>query len=144
MWPSAPRVCSEPGGQKPVLSLSLDLIEMNSYLHNGDYRSALCFFARSSDVLYRTTPIWKYSPYILLIFNQLCRNAKYRQTSNISRTKPQNWNISRFILQLSLPDPLKSDVRLGMKMYLEQRRQAMLKLHLSDQQFHCLLRYRLY
>ena len=27
MCPSAPRVCCEPGGQKPVLSLSLDLIE---------------------------------------------------------------------------------------------------------------------
>ena len=26
MCPSASRVCSEPGGQKPVLSLSLDLI----------------------------------------------------------------------------------------------------------------------
>ena len=26
MCPSAPRVCSEPGGQKPVLSLSLDRI----------------------------------------------------------------------------------------------------------------------
>ena len=26
MCPSAPRVCSKPGGQKPVLSLSLDLI----------------------------------------------------------------------------------------------------------------------
>ena len=29
MCPSAPRVCSEPGGQKPVLSLSLDLIDTN-------------------------------------------------------------------------------------------------------------------
>ena len=29
MCPSAPRVCSEPGGQKPVLSLSLDLIELD-------------------------------------------------------------------------------------------------------------------
>ena len=27
MCPSAPRVCSEPGGQKPVLSLSLDRID---------------------------------------------------------------------------------------------------------------------
>ena len=27
MCPSAPRVCSEPGGQKPVLSLTLDLIQ---------------------------------------------------------------------------------------------------------------------
>ena len=26
MCPSAPRVCSEPGGQRPELSLSLDLI----------------------------------------------------------------------------------------------------------------------
>ena len=31
MCPSAPRVCSEPGGQKPVLSLSLDLI---AYAYN--------------------------------------------------------------------------------------------------------------
>ena len=29
MCPSAPRVCSEPGGQEPVLSLSLDLIRYN-------------------------------------------------------------------------------------------------------------------
>ena len=29
-------------------------------------------------------------------------------------------------------------------MHLEQRRQAMLQLHLSDQQFYCLLRYDLY
>ena len=32
MCPSAPRVCSEPGGQKPVLSLSLDLIDNKSPL----------------------------------------------------------------------------------------------------------------
>ena len=32
MCPSAPRVCSEPGGQKPVLSFSLDLIENKSAL----------------------------------------------------------------------------------------------------------------
>ena len=30
MCPSAPRVCSEPGGQRPVLSLSLDLIDSSS------------------------------------------------------------------------------------------------------------------
>ena len=30
MCPSAPRVCSEPGGQRPVLSLSLDLINENT------------------------------------------------------------------------------------------------------------------
>ena len=32
MCPSAPRVCSEPGGQRPVLSLSLDLI---NGIHNA-------------------------------------------------------------------------------------------------------------
>ena len=49
---------------------------------------------------------------------------------------------------LSLPNPLKPCVKLRMKTWLEQRRQAMLQLHLSDQQFDCLLRcglyYRLY
>ena len=33
MCPSAPRVCSEPGGQRPVLSLSLDLISHINYIY---------------------------------------------------------------------------------------------------------------
>ena len=49
MCPSAPRVCSEPGGQKPALSLSLNLIrniyELVQYLHNGRLISA-CFLWR--------------------------------------------------------------------------------------------------
>ena len=43
MCPSAPRVCSEPGGQKPVLSLSMDRIHrapVNSP-HKGQWRGAL-------------------------------------------------------------------------------------------------------
>ena len=36
MCPSAPRVCSEPGGQKPELSLSLDLIHRG--LHGDPYK----------------------------------------------------------------------------------------------------------
>ena len=35
MCPSASRVCSEPGGQKPVLSLSLDLIVINPLSPKG-------------------------------------------------------------------------------------------------------------
>ena len=35
MCPSAPRVCSEPGGQKPVLSLSLDFIHWIQELSRG-------------------------------------------------------------------------------------------------------------
>ena len=57
----------------------------------------------------------------------------YRKTSRISRIKSHNLNVSRLILQLSLPNPLKPGVKSSMKMQLEQRRQAMLQLHLSDQ-----------
>ena len=58
----------------------------------------------------------------------------YRQISYITRTKFQNLNVFRLVLQLSLPSPLKPGVKSGMKMKLEQRQEAMLQLHLSDQQ----------
>ena len=54
----------------------------------------------------------------------------YRQTSDISRTKSKNINVSRLVMQLSLPNPLKPGVKSRMKIELEQRRQAMLQLHL--------------
>ena len=50
--------------------------------------------------------------------------------------KSPNLNVSRLILQMSLSNPLKPGVKLRRKMKLEQRRQAMLQLHLSDKQFH--------
>ena len=59
----------------------------------------------------------------------------YRKTSSISRTKSQNLNVSCILLQLSSLNPLKPGVKLRMKMWLEQRRQAMLQSHLSYQQF---------
>ena len=40
----------------------------------------------------------------------------YHQISNIMRTKYQNSNVSRLVLQLSLPNPLKTGVQLKMKM----------------------------
>ena len=40
----------------------------------------------------------------------------YRQFSNISRTQSQNINVSRLVLQLSSPIPLKPGVKLRMKM----------------------------
>ena len=51
-------------------------------------------------------------------------------TSNIG-TKSKNLHVSRLVLQLSLPNPLKPGVTSGMKMSLEQRRQAMLQ-HLHE------------
>ena len=68
----------------------------------------------------------------------------YRKVSNIRRTKSQNWNDSHLVLKLSVPNPLKPGIKSRMKMWLEQRRQAMLQLHLSDQQFNWLQRCILY
>ena len=48
------------------------------------------------------------------------------------------WFSSRFAVLLA--DPLKPGVNSRKKMYLEQCRQAVLQLHLSDQPVHCLLR----
>ena len=68
----------------------------------------------------------------------------YRKVSNIRRTKCHNLNDSRLVLQLSVPNPLKPSVKSIMKMSFEQRRQAMLQLHLSYRQFYCQLRCVLY
>ena len=43
-------------------------------------------------------------------------NVKYRQISNIRRTKSQNLTAYRLVLLLSLPNPLKQGVKLRMKM----------------------------
>ena len=63
-----------------------------------------------------------------------------RQTSNIRSAEHQILNVSRLVLQLPLCNPLKPGVKSRMKMWLEQRRQALLQLHLRDQQFYCLLK----
>ena len=44
-------------------------------------------------------------------------NYIYCQTSNISRTKSQNLNVSILVLQLSLPHPFKPGVESRIKMY---------------------------
>ena len=43
-------------------------------------------------------------------------NIDYRQFSNIRCTQSQNINVSRLVLQLSSPNPLKPGVKLRMKM----------------------------
>ena len=68
----------------------------------------------------------------------------YRKISNIRRTKSQNLNHYHLVLRSSLVNPLKPSVKSRMKMLLEQRRQAMLQLHMRDRQFNCLLRCDLY
>ena len=64
----------------------------------------------------------------LRIFAKIYTEFRYeycRQTFNISRTKSQNSNVSRLVLLLSLPNPLKQGVKSRMKMYLGQHRHAM-------------------
>ena len=73
-----------------------------------------------------------------------CHLLKYCQVSDIRCTHSQNLNVSRLVLQLPLPNPFKPGVTSRMKMQLEQHRQAMLQLHLIDQQFYSQLRCNLY
>ena len=40
----------------------------------------------------------------------------YRRISNIRRTEPPNVDVSRLVLQLSLPNPIKPGVKSRMKM----------------------------
>ena len=71
----------------------------------------------------------------------------YRQFSNIRLTQSPNISVSRLVFLLSLPNPLKPRVKLRSKMRMllrMKRQQAMLQLHMSDQQFYCLLRRVLY
>ena len=49
-----------------------------------------------------------------------CWHLTYRQTSNVRPTKSQNLNVSRFVLQWSLPNPFKPGVMSRMKMELGQ------------------------
>ena len=74
----------------------------------------------------------------------LSHSRTYRQTFNIRTTNSKNLNVSGLVLQLSLPSPFTPYVKSRMKMEFEQHRQAMLQLHLSDQQFYGLLRCDLY
>ena len=62
----------------------------------------------------------------------------YRQTADISVTESQNLNVSRPVLQLYLHNPLNPRIKTRMKIQMEQFRQALLQLNLSDQQFYCL------
>ena len=59
----------------------------------------------------------------------------YRKISDIRCAKSSNLIVSRLVLHLSLPNPLKPGVKSRLKMKFEQRWQAMLQLHLSDRQF---------
>ena len=65
---------------------------------------------------------------------QLPYRSYIAETSCYRQTESQNVFFYRLVSLLSSPNPLKPSVKSRMKMQLEQRRQAVLQLHLSDQQ----------
>ena len=87
-----------------------------------------CFYVNGTDT-------WHCFTGDLLLHSTVSKIRKniyrYGKISNIRGIKLRNLNVSRLVLQLSLRNLLKPSVKSGMKMYLEQRRQAMLQLHLS-------------
>ena len=79
-------------------------------------------------------------PYIRVISEvHHVMKLQYRKISNISGTRPQILNVHSLGMQLSSCNLLKPSVKWRMKIWLEQRRDAMLQLYLSDQQFNCVL-----
>ena len=76
-------------------------------------------FDASSITPYMSTALNAKGPFYLHVFTLIparLSNYTYRKTSSISRTKYQNLNVSCFLLQWSLPNPLKPGVKLRMKM----------------------------
>ena len=61
----------------------------------------------------------QYNPAVQNIISMHLREEyllDYRKISNISRTKSPNLNVSRLVVQLSLPNPMKPGVMSRMKM----------------------------
>ena len=81
-----------------------------------------------------------YCSWLLLKCSPIHHDTMYCQISSIRCTKLQDLNVSRLVLQLSLPNPLEPGVKSRMKMYLEQRRQSICSNYMSNQQFYGLLR----
>ena len=64
MCPSAPRVCSEPGGQKPVLSLLLDLVRWLSMWSDIDLHAVDDRYHRKCGKSFHAIPASKCNSYI--------------------------------------------------------------------------------
>ena len=54
--------------------------------------------------------------YSIPFYYRLWKDHYYRQTYNVSRTKFQNLNVFRLVLQLPPPNPLKRGFKSRMKM----------------------------
>ena len=83
------------------------MILYHSYVYNDVIQNALRYNEKSCAIL---------SVRGLHAVNTASQTSKYRQNSNTIRTKSDYLKVSRFILQLSLPNPLKPGFKSRMKM----------------------------
>ena len=122
MCPSAPRACSEPGGQKPVLSLSLDLIErppghliVTPYGRDGisNHRQFDCLFngllrqATKTALTHwgRVTHICVSEPTIISSDNGLSpgrRQAIIWTNAGILLIRPQGTNFNEILIEIHI------------------------------------------
>ena len=110
MCPSAPRVRSEPGGQKPVLSLSLDRINEDTIQNNTSH-------AGHNNSVYTITPCnkiawwqpefcsevdWKatckFLDFVYLFFGLMCAHCNFR-SGNGSWIYLLGWSLGNKIFQ---------------------------------------------
>ena len=71
---------------------------------------------RQHDILSLCTPLILTVKTSKMLIYTYVHKTYYHKISNISGTKSQNLNVSRLVLQLSLPNPMKPGVKSGMKM----------------------------
>ena len=115
----------------PMISSLLTHIHHSASMcyHHGNNRAAMHLHQLSQNVAWTKLQKlqWHYFKKIMFHdsnFTETCFlwsewqqvSKKYCQTSNISHTKSKNLNVSRLVMQLSLPNPLKPCVKPRMKM----------------------------
>ena len=80
------------------------------------FKPKIAFVTCLSDLFAVREQCHLYNRYFPRHTQVLTNSVVIRKTSSISRTKYQNLNVSHIVLQLSLPNPLKPNVQLRMKM----------------------------
>ena len=129
MCPSAPRVCSEPGGQRPVLSLSLNLIvplgtnfsEISIRIQSFSFKNMRLKFSQrnfpSGDLLTYSTsrPIW----YVRYVMRAKCwwpylGHRTNSQCNRVSHNTLPHYAASRWLCYLFIAIPTSQGVPTNM------------------------------
>ena len=87
-----------------------------NYLNHCELILESCYFHDVHSIFNEYLGLYELTPTCTLFISINVITYAYRQVSNISRTKSQHLKDSRTVLRLSLPNPLKPDVKSTMKM----------------------------